>query len=68
MSCSAPPPISFTSKAVRAEWKRPIRDVIAPPLRKVLAALEREGKGRLFAGILVGSEPVFDNYGIIQLH
>lgn len=57
-----PPPICFTSKAVRAEWTRLIRDVIAPPLKEELAALEREGKGRLFAGILVGSEPAFDNY------
>ena len=57
-----PPPVCFTSKAVRAEWSRLIRDVIAPPLKNELAALEREGKGYLFAGILVGSEPTFDNY------
>src|SRR5579871_1126683 len=57
-----PPPICFTSKAVRAEWTRLIRDVIVPPLKKELAVLEREGRGRLFAGILVGSEPTFDNY------
>ena len=57
-----PPPVCFTSRAVRAEWTRLIRDVIAPPLKKELAALGRAGKGRLFAGILVGSEPTFDNY------
>ena len=57
-----PPPICFTSKTVRAEWMRLIRDVIAPPLKKELTVLEREGKGHLFAGILVGSEPTFDNY------
>lgn len=57
-----PPPMCFTSKAVRAEWTRLIRHVIAPPLKQELAVLEREGKGRLFAGILVGSEPTFDNY------
>jgi len=57
-----PPPVCFTSKAVRAEWTRLIHDVIAPPLNKELALLEREGKGQLFAGILVGSEPAFDNY------
>lgn len=57
-----PPPMCFTSKTIRAEWTRLIRDVIAPPLKKELADLEREGKGRLFAGILVGSEPMFDNY------
>jgi hypothetical protein len=57
-----PPLVCFTSKAVRAEWTRLIRDVIGPPLKKELAVLEREGKGYLFAGILVGSEPAFDNY------
>jgi uncharacterized protein YbaR (Trm112 family) len=45
-----------------AEWTRLIRDVIAPPLKKELDLLEREGKGYLFAGVLVGSEPTFDNY------
>ena len=57
-----PPPMCFTSEAIHAEWTRLIRDVIARPIKKELAALEREGKGRLFAGILVGSEPTFDNY------
>lgn len=56
------PPMCFTSKAVRAEWSRLIRDVIAPPLKRELAALDRGGQGRLFAGVLVGSEPMFDNY------
>src|SRR5579862_3356713 len=57
-----PPPMCFTSKMVRAEWTRLIRDVIAPPIKKELAVLKREGKGYLFAGILVGSEPTFDDY------
>jgi hypothetical protein len=57
-----PPPLCFTSKTIRAEWTRLIRKVITPPLKKELAVLEREGKGRLFAGVLVGLEPTFDNY------
>ncbi len=57
-----PPLVCFTSKAVRAEWTRLIRDVIAPPLKNELAALQGDGKGYLFAGVLVGSEPTFDNY------
>ena len=57
-----PPPVCFTSKVVRTEWTRLIRDIIAPPLKKELAALEREGKVYLFVGVLVGSEPTFDNY------
>ena len=57
-----PPPMCFTSHTVRAEWTRLILNVIAPPLKKELALLKREGKERLFAGVLVGSEPTFDNY------
>src|SRR5205823_11522848 len=56
------PPVCYTSKAVRAEWMRLIREVIAPPLKEELATLERAGKGALFAAVLVGSEPTFDNY------
>jgi hypothetical protein len=56
------PPICFTSKAIRAEWTRLIRDIIAPSLRKELISLDHECKGNLFAGVLVGSEPTFDNY------
>jgi hypothetical protein len=56
------PPMCFTSKAVRAEWTRLTQDVIAPQLKKELALLEHDGKGQLFAGILVGSETTFDNY------
>ena len=57
-----PPPICFTSRAVRAEWTRLIRDVIVPPLNKELLVLKHERRGQLFAGILVGSEPTFDDY------
>ncbi len=57
-----PPLTCFTSKVVRSEWSRLIRDVISPPLRAELLALEHEGRGQLFAGVLVGSEPTYDNY------
>ncbi|MHB1461861.1 MAG: hypothetical protein ACYC1M_11315 [Armatimonadota bacterium] len=57
-----PPPMCFTSKQIRKEWTRLIRDVITPTLKQEIAALKREGKVRLFAGVLVGSEPMFDNY------
>jgi hypothetical protein len=56
------PPICFTSKRVRSEWTRLVRNVIAPSLRQEIAVLKHEGKERLFAGVLVGSEPTFDNY------
>ncbi len=56
------PPVCFTSKRVRAEWRRLIGKVIVPAILPELAQLRREGKGRLFAGILVGSEPTVDNY------
>ncbi len=56
------PPVCFTSRRIRAEWTRLIRNVIAPPLKEELAALKREGTELLFAGVLVGSEPTFDDY------
>jgi hypothetical protein len=57
----APPPC-LTSGAYRSEVRRLVRDVIAPLLREELAALEREGQGRLFAGVLVGAEPGIDDW------
>ncbi|MHB1000866.1 MAG: hypothetical protein ACYC27_16615 [Armatimonadota bacterium] len=56
------PPMCFTSKQIRQEWTRLVRDVITPTLRQEIATLKREGKEQLFAGVLVGSEPMFDNY------
>jgi len=56
------PPMCYTSKRIRKEWARLVREVIAPTLRKEIAALKKQGKERLFAGVLVGSEPMFDNY------
>ncbi len=56
------PPICFTSRRVRQEWARLIREVIAPNLRREIAALKRDGKEHLFAGVLAGSEPMIDNY------
>jgi hypothetical protein len=57
----APPPC-FTSAAYRSEVRRLVRDVIAPTLKEELAALEGEGKGRLFAGVLVGAEPGIEDW------
>lgn len=56
------PPMCFTSKAIRAEWRRLIRKVVVPAILPEVARLKKEGKERLFAGVLVGSEPTFDNY------
>jgi hypothetical protein len=57
----APPPC-LTSATYRSEVRRLVQDVIAPPLNEELAGLEREGKGCLFAGVLVGSEPGIDDW------
>jgi len=57
----APPPC-LTSTAYRSEVRRLVQDVIAPPLKEELAALEREGNGHLFAGVLVGAEPGIDDW------
>lgn len=56
------PPVCFTSTAVRVEWTRLIRNIIAPTLIQEMISLERDGKAQLFAGVLVGSEPTFDDY------
>lgn len=56
------PAMCFTSKRIRREWTRLVRDVIAPTLRQEIAALRREGREQLFAGVLVGSEPMIDSY------
>ncbi len=57
----APPPC-FTSKRLRQEWTRIVREVVAPAILHELSVLKREGKERLFAGALVGNEPMYDNY------
>lgn len=57
----APPPC-LTSAAYRSEVRRLVQDVIVPPLKEELAVLEREGKGHLFAGVLVGAEPGIDDW------
>jgi hypothetical protein len=57
-----PPNMCFTSKRTRAEVTRIVSNVIGPVLRAEIAKLEAEGKGALFAGVLVGSEPSIDDY------
>jgi hypothetical protein len=57
-----PPNMCFTSRRTRAEVTRIVSKVIGPVLREEIAKLEAEGKGALFAGVLVGSEPSVDDY------
>lgn len=57
-----PPNMCLTSKAVRAEITRIVSKVIGPVLREEIAQLKTEGKGNLFAGVLVGLEPAIDDY------
>jgi hypothetical protein len=57
----APPPC-LTSAVYRSEVRRLVHDVIAPSLKEELAVLDREGKGHLFAGVLVGAEPGIDDW------
>lgn len=52
----------YTSKRMRTEWTRLVKRVIVPALKRGLADLRRDHKERLFAGVLVGSEPTFDDY------
>ncbi len=57
-----PPQMCFTSKNTRAEVTRIVSQVIGPVIREEVAKLKAEGKEVLFAGVLVGSEPVIDDY------
>ena len=57
-----PPQMCFTSKKTRAEVTRIVSKVIGPVLREEVAKLKAEGKEVLFAGVLVGSEPIIDDY------
>ena len=57
-----PPQMCFTSKKTRAEVTRIVSKVIGPVLREEIAKLKAEGKEVLFAGVLVGSEPIIDDY------
>jgi hypothetical protein len=57
-----PPNMCFTSKRTRAEVTRIVSKVIGPVLREEIAKLEAKGRGALFAGVLVGSEPSIDDY------
>ena len=57
-----PPNMCFTSKRNRDEITRIVSKVIGPVLREELGKLKAEGKEALFAGVLVGSEPIIDDY------
>jgi hypothetical protein len=57
-----PPNMCFTSKRNRDEITRIVSRVIGPVLREELGKLKAEGKEALFAGVLVGSEPIIDDY------
>jgi hypothetical protein len=57
-----PPSLCFTSKRTRAEVTRIVTKVIGPVLREEVAKLRADGKGALFAGVLVGLEPSIDDY------
>ncbi len=57
-----PPSMCLTSRRTRAEVTRIVSKVIGPVLREEVAKLEANGKGALFAGILVGSEPSIEDY------
>jgi hypothetical protein len=57
-----PPQMCFTSRKMRAEITRIVSRIIGPVLREEIARLDAEGKEVLFAGVLVGSEPIIDDY------
>lgn len=56
------PVICYNSPKVLSEIKKIINDSIGPALVAGVKRLERDGKGGLFAGVTVGSEPELPNY------
>jgi hypothetical protein len=56
------PCMCFSSPVLRKEVTRIVTTVIGPALKSELDALKQEGKGNLFAGVVVGQEPEIDDY------
>lgn len=56
------PVICYNSPKVRSEVRKIINDGIGPALVAGVKRLERDGKGDLFAGVTVGSEPELPNF------
>jgi len=57
-----PPVICYNSPTVLREVSRIISEVVAPPLKKGLERLSKDGKDHLFSGLTVGAEPSLPNY------
>jgi len=56
------PVICYNSATVLREISRLVNEVVAPPLKKGLEKLKKEGKEHLFSGVTVGAEPSLPNY------
>ncbi len=56
------PVICYNSPTVLKEVSRLVSQVVAPPIKKGLARLKKEGKGHLLSGLTVGAEPSLPNY------
>ncbi len=56
------PVICYNSPTVLREVSRLVNEVVAPPLKKGLEKLKKEGKEHLLSGVTVGAEPSLPNY------
>jgi len=56
------PVICYNSPTVLREVSRLVNEVVAPPLKKGLQKLKKQGKGHLLSGVTVGAEPSLPNY------
>ena len=65
---SMPPVICYNSPTVLREVSRLISEVVAPPIKKGLEKLKKQGKEHLFSGLTVGAEPALPNYENIDRH
>lgn len=60
------PHMCYACPRIRSEVGRLVAQFLAPPIVAGIGELRAAGKGLLFAGITVTSEPSIDNYSIID--
>lgn len=60
------PHMCYNSQKIKSEIFRLVSRIIAPAVKSGMDDLKKEGKGHLFAGITVTSEPSLDNYEGIE--
>jgi hypothetical protein len=60
------PPMCVNAPKIKSEIQRMIANVVGPAIRKGIDSLKKTGEENLFAGISVTSEPMIDNYSVVD--